>query len=66
MMNDNCSISRRVDIELDRIRPDVERFQEGGNGILWKRIVSAPMRDALRTAPGWWGQRNLRVVAFGR
>jgi hypothetical protein len=66
MMNDNNSISRSVHVQLYRIRAEIERLQEGGDGILWQRVVCTAVGDALRAAPGWWGQSGLRVVAFGR
>jgi hypothetical protein len=66
MMNDNNSIARSVHVELDRIGAEIERFQESGDGVLRKRVMCATVGDALRGAPGWWGQPGLRVVAFGR
>jgi hypothetical protein len=64
MMNDNRSILRCMNVELDCIRSHLERSEKGRNGILRKCIVSPAMRDALRTAPGWWGQCSLRVSSF--
>jgi hypothetical protein len=66
MMNDNNSISRCVHVQLYRIRAEIECLQESGDGILRKRVMCAAVGDALRAAPGWWGQSALRVVAFGR
>jgi hypothetical protein len=64
MMNDNYSIARRVNIEFYRVGAELECLEKGRNGILGNRIMGAAMCDALRSAPGWWVQSGLRVVAF--
>jgi hypothetical protein len=57
MMNDYNTVARRMHIQLDGIRPELERAQERWQRVLGKIVVSTAMGDALRTAVlGSWDQ----------
>jgi hypothetical protein len=50
VMNHNYAIARRVHVELDSFRPELERLLEGRNRVFGKRFVRSAVGDSERWA----------------
>jgi hypothetical protein len=64
-MNDHYPVRGCVDIELDCIRPQLDRLQEGGQRVFGQVIVCATVRDSERGTTALV-QDFLRTFALGK
>lgn len=52
-------------VELDRIRSQLDRPQEGGQGVFRERLMRTAVRDLFRVISARWFQASPSVVALG-
>jgi hypothetical protein len=65
VVNDDDPVASRVHVELDAIRPELDRALEGGDRILGMSLVCPAVGDTLgRIAALTSGQAFLSVVAL--
>jgi hypothetical protein len=66
VVDDDGSVFGGVDVELDRIRAQLDGANESRNRILGQRLMSTTVGDSFgRVAPAWCVQAFPRVVVLG-
>ena len=66
VVNDDSTVAGAMDIQLDRLRSQLNRAQECRDGVLGQGLMRSPVGDFFRrSAPTRCVQAFLRVVALG-
>ena len=65
VMDHQRPVSCRVNVELDGVRPQLDRAQKRRDRILGKSLMRPAVGDLLGGLSARWPQVSLWVVAFG-